>query len=255
MEIKVLGCYGAEFPGYSNPGFLLDDEVLFDAGSLTNVLDKRSQLRIKNIFITHAHLDHIKGIPFLADNIIVNNRMRRVNIFSISPVLRTIKRNLFNSDIWPDFTILPDPENSILNFVSVIPGKALRLNGYTITPYEVNHSVPAVGYLVEDKKHKRFFYSGDTGPTDLTWKNIGDVQIHCLIVEVSFPNNMKEIAINTGHLTPQLMKEEIEKLAEMPQKIYITHIKPQYFKLIRKELKLLKIRNLKMLKDGQIITI
>jgi ribonuclease BN (tRNA processing enzyme) len=255
MRIKVLGCSGAEFPGYSHPGFLLDDEILFDAGSLTNVLDEKSQLKIKNIFITHAHLDHIKGIPFFADNIIVKNRMHRVCIISIPQVLRTIKRNLFKSDIWPDFTIIPDPESSILNFLSVKPGKTLKLNSYSITPIKVNHTVPAVGYLVEDFRKRRFFYSGDTGPTDFTWKSIGDVQIHCLIIEVSFPNNMKEIAINTGHLTPQLMKDEIKKICKMPQNIYITHPKPQFFELIKKELKLLKLRNLKMLKDGEIITV
>ncbi|MGB9714885.1 MAG: 3',5'-cyclic-nucleotide phosphodiesterase [Thermodesulfovibrionales bacterium] len=255
MKIKVLGCYGAEFPGYSHPGFLLDDEILFDAGSLTNVLDEKSQLKIKNIFITHAHLDHIKGIPFLADNIIVNNRIHRVCIISIPPVLRTIKRNLFNSDIWPDFTILPDPESSILNFMAIKPGKVLKLDGYTVTPYEVNHTVPAVGYLVEDRNQRRFFYSGDTGPTDVTWKSIGDIQIHCLIIEVSFPNSMKEIAINTGHLTAQLMEDELKKMAKMPHKIYITHPKPQYSKIIRKELRLLKIKNLSMLKGGQVIIV
>ncbi|NWF52272.1 MAG: 3',5'-cyclic-nucleotide phosphodiesterase [Nitrospirae bacterium] len=255
MRIKVLGCSGAEFPGYSHPGFLLDEEILFDAGSLTNVLDEKSQLKIKNIFITHAHLDHIKGIPFFADNIIVKNKMHRVGIISIPPVLRTIKKNLFNSDIWPDFTIIPDPENSILNFLPVKHGKTLRLNSYSVTPIKVNHTVPAVGYLVEDKRERRFFYSGDTGPTDLTWKSIGDIQIHCLIIEVSFPNSMREIAINTGHLTAKLMKDELKKICKLPQKIYITHPKPQYSKLIKRELKLLKLRNLKMLKDREIITV
>jgi ribonuclease BN (tRNA processing enzyme) len=255
MRIKVLGCSGAEFPGYSHPGFLLDDEILFDAGSLTNALDEKSQMKIKNIFITHAHLDHIKGIPFLADNIIVRNRMHRVYIISIPQVLRTIKKNLFNSAVWPDFTLIPDPESSILNFVSVRPDKPLKLNSYSVTPYKVNHTVPAVGYLVEDKKERRFFYTGDTGPTELTWKNIGNVQIHCLIIEVSFPNSMREMAINTGHLTAQLLKGELRKIRRIPEKIYITHPKPQYSKLIREELRMLKMRNLKMLRDGQVITV
>lgn len=74
MKIKVLGCSGAEFPGHNSPGFLLDDKILFDAGSVTNVLHEKEQLEIKNIFITHAHLDHIKGIPFLADNVLSSGK-------------------------------------------------------------------------------------------------------------------------------------------------------------------------------------
>lgn len=87
MEIRVLGCSGGEFPGSNAPAFLLDDEILFDAGSLTNVLDEQSQMKIKHIFITHAHLDHIRGIPFLADNIVTNNIDHRVNVLDRKSVV------------------------------------------------------------------------------------------------------------------------------------------------------------------------
>jgi len=115
--------------------------------------------------------------------------------------------------------------------------------------------VPAVGYLVEDRDGKRFFYTGDTGPTDTTWQKIGDRQIHSIIIEVSFPDKMKEIALMTGHLTSRLLKEELLKINRMPERIYVTHTKPQYFKTIRTELKNLKIRNLKLLRDGETIRI
>ena len=79
MKIRVIGCSGAELPGHNAPGFLLDDEIIFDAGSITSVLTAKEQLRIKHIFITHAHLDHIRSIPFLADNIIIKNRSSEIN--------------------------------------------------------------------------------------------------------------------------------------------------------------------------------
>ncbi len=255
MKIKVLGCSGAEFPGHNPPGFLLDDEILFDAGSLTNVLDEHSQQRIKNIFITHAHLDHIRGIPFLADNLLIDRKGCKVNIISISQVINTIRKNLLNGHVWPDFTIIPDPGNGVLQFVQLRDGKAIEVNGYSIIPYRVNHSVPAVGYLVKDAAGKLFFYTGDTGPTDATWKKIGDRQLHGLIIEVSFPNSMKETALMTGHLTGQLLKSELSKMNHVPRKIFITHTKPQYFKTIRSELRKLDIRNLRLLKDGETILI
>lgn len=255
MKITVLGCSGAEFPGHNPPGFLLDGEILFDAGSLTNILDGSSQQKIKTIFITHAHLDHIRGIPFLADNLLIKNKGYKVTVISIPQVIRTIRDNLLNWHVWPDFTIIPHPGNGVLSFIAARDGRSIKLKGVTVTPYRVNHSVPAVGYLVEDRHGKRFFYSGDTGPTDSTWEKIGDRQIHCLIIEVSFPNRMKETALMTGHLTSRLLKEELAKMRRFPERIYITHTKPQYFTTIRAELRNLGIRNLRLLRDGEIIVI
>jgi ribonuclease BN (tRNA processing enzyme) len=249
MRIKVLGCSGAEFPGDNAPGFLLDKRILFDGGSITNVLDKKSQLRIENIFITHAHLDHIKGIPFLADNMIIESRRHKVNILSISPVIRTIRKNILNSSVWPDFT------TTILRVVELKAGQSIRLGGYIITPFKVSHSVPAVGYLVEDRRKRRFFYTGDTGASDSTWKKIGKKHIHCLIIEVTFPSRMEEKAVTTGHLTPRLLKKELLKIGYLPEKIFITHLKPQYFKIIETELQRLKINNLRILKDRETVEV
>ena len=255
MKIKVLGCSGAALPGHHLPGLLVDGKILFDAGSLTNVLDVKAQLKIENIFITHAHLDHVIGIPFLADNIIIRNIRHKVNILGIRPVVRTIKKDLLNSSVWPDFTVIPRIQNGILNLIELKASQSVKINDYTITPYKVNHSVPAVGYLVEDKRKRRFFYTGDTGPFDGTWEKLGTEPLHCLIIEVSFPNRMGKIAIQTGHLTPQLLRKELLKVKQVPERIYITHLKLQYFKTIKKELQQLRINNLRLLRDGETIEV
>jgi ribonuclease BN (tRNA processing enzyme) len=255
MKIKVLGCSGAEFPGRNPSSFLLDDKILFDAGSLTKILDIRDQLKIKNIFITHAHLDHVIGIPFFLDNIAVGNIWHRVNIIGIPPVVKAIKKNILNNSIWPDFTVIPDTRNGIVSFSELKAGQSIKINRYMITPYHVSHFVPATGYLVEDERKKRFFYTGDTGPTIDTWKKLGNREIHCLIIDVSFPNRMEEIAIKSGHLTPRLLEKELSKMKHLPERIYITHLKPQYYKTVKTELQKLNIKNLRLLRDGEIIRI
>jgi ribonuclease BN (tRNA processing enzyme) len=255
MKIKVLGCSGATFPNHHPPGFLLDDRILFDAGSLTDILYERAQMRIKHIFITHAHLDHILGIPFLADNVLNGKKGHSVKVFSIPPVIRSLKRNLLNSSIWPDFTVIPHSKRPVLSLNAVRVQTPIRINEYRITPYRVSHSVPAVGYLVEDKRNRRFFYTGDTGPTESTWRKIGQQQIHGLIIEVSLPNSMGEMAIKTGHLTTRLLGNELLKMRRMPERIYITHPKPQYFKTIQAELRRLCLPRLSILRDGQTIRI
>jgi len=255
MEVKVLGRSGAELPGHRPPSYLLNDKILFDTGSLTNVLDIRGQWKIGHIFITHPHLDHIMGIPFLADNLIFRKTKHRVNILSIPPVIKTIRKSLLDGSIWPDFTVIPNRHAAILNLIELRAGRTIRIRGCSITPYPVNHSVPAAGYLVEDKKGRRFLYTGDTGPTEAIWKKLGEKQLHCLIIETSFPNRMEEIAIRTGHLTPRLLGKELQKIKNLPEKIFVTYLKPPYFNTIRKELQKLKIKNLKLLRHGEIISV
>jgi cAMP phosphodiesterase len=255
MKIKVIGCSGAEFPGHNAPGFLLDDEILFDAGSFTSVMNEKEQFKLKNIFITHAHIDHIQSIPFLADNIVMGKKRIQIRIFSISTVVKMIKRHLFNDAVWPDFTIIPNPTDAILNLVNLRVAEPININGYTITPYKVNHAVPAVGYLTEDTKGKRFFYTGDMGPSPETWRRMADKKLDCLIIDVSFPNSMIELAKRTGHLTPKLLREELLTMKQLPGCVCITHPKPQYFKTIKKELDKLGIRNLRILKKEDIIKV
>lgn len=255
MKINVIGCSGAEIPGHNAPSFLLNDEIVFDAGSITSILNIKAQLKIKHIFITHAHLDHIRSIPFLTDNIILSGKRHTINLYSINSVISTIKKHLFNSSIWPDFTLIPNPENAVLNLSNLRINKPININGYTITSYRVNHPVPAVGYLVEDKKNKKLFYTGDTGPTPKTWERIKLKKLDCLIIDVSFPNEMREMAINTGHLTPELLKEEVLEMSYLPERICITHPKPQYYKSINSELKKTGLKNLHILKEGEIIRI
>ncbi len=255
MKIRVLGCSGAKFPGHNIPGFLLDDDIVFDAGSLTGVLDVNAQLKIRHIFITHAHLDHVRSIPFLADNLILGSATHKVNIYSIPYAINTIQSHLFNSALWPDFTIIPQPGDAVLNLTKLMLDRPIKANQYTVTPYKVNHTVPAVGYLVEDEDGRRFFYTGDAGPSHDPWNKIGDRALNCLIIDVSFPDSMEDIAIKTGHLTPRLLKEELLKIKHMPEQICITHQKPQFLKIIEAGLEKLEIKNLKKLKDGDTIVI
>jgi ribonuclease BN (tRNA processing enzyme) len=249
VKLKVIGSSGGEFPGHNLSAFLIDDKMLLDAGTIGAVLNEPSQWKIRTILITHAHLDHIKGIPFLADNLVIKNKAHSVTIISMQSVLTALKKNLLNNRIWPDFTIISAASRPVLLLKAVLPEKPLEIHGYTITAYKVNHSVPAVGYIIEDPEGKRLLYSGDTGPTEALWKAAQN--INCAIIEVSFPNNMKHMAMKTGHLTPELFMREVKKMECLPEKIFITHPKPLYLKQIRHEIKGLPLKHVTFIKDGK----
>jgi len=254
MKIRVLGASGSDIPGHHLSSFLLNNKILFDAGGVTSSLSFTAQQKIEHIFITHAHLDHIRDIPFLADNIILSGKSKRINIYSIKEVIDDIKKHLLNYRLWPDFTVIPDAKNSILNLKIIHEESSILLDGYKITAYRMNHTVPAVGFLVE-KEGRSFFYTGDTGPAVNTWKKLFHKKLNILIIEVSLPNKMKELAIKTGHLTPRLLFEDLKLFHQKPEKIFITHIKPLYKKDIEKELKKYSDYKIKILQGREAIKI
>ena len=58
MKLKVLGCYGGNIPGHGMTSLLLNDTVALDAGWVSGALSLRDQEKVKDIFISHSHLDH-----------------------------------------------------------------------------------------------------------------------------------------------------------------------------------------------------
>jgi ribonuclease BN (tRNA processing enzyme) len=250
MKLRVLGSSGAEFPGYNPPAFLIDGKLLLDAGTIGAKLSESEQWGIKNILITHSHLDHIKGIPFLADNIIIKNKRHSITLFGIRETLAALRENLLNDKLWPDFTKISAAIDPVIKLKNVSVGRAFRIGEYLIKACRVNHTVPAVGYTIKDRSGRVLLYTGDTGPTDEIWRIAS--RIDTVIVEVSFPNNMETLARKTGHLTARLLAGELDKIKDLQGRILVTHPKPQYVDRIRKEIQQIGRAGIEMLKDGKV---
>ena len=249
MKLRVLGCSGAEFPGHSPSAFLIDDSLLLDAGTVGSVLEEDEQWRISDILVTHPHLDHIRSIPLLADNIVVSGISRSVSVVSTREVIAAIGAHLMNGVIWPDFTKIPTPQAPVLYYREIVPEEEFQVGAYSVQARLVNHTVPAVGYRVS-RGGTSLLYTGDTGPTDRIWELARDLA--ALVIEVSFPSDMEELALVTGHLTPALLGKELKKLAKLPPRILVTHLKPQYYHRIKQELHALRIPAVELLQDGNV---
>jgi ribonuclease BN (tRNA processing enzyme) len=256
MRIKVLGASGSVSEGENTPAFLLDDFLLLDAGTVSLPFRKKAQAQISDIFLSHAHLDHIKGIPFLVENLTNNTKPKKfVTIYSGKEVIQDLKRHIFNNRIWPDFSVIPSPDHGLLRYHSLSTAGNIAVRQYRIHTTKVNHTVPAYGYLIEEDNRNCLVYSGDSGPTEAIWKRMAGHRVMALIIEVSFPNALRKLALFTGHLTPSLLKNEIKKMPVLPEKIFITHAKFQYKNTIQKELHSLKGIRWEFLDDGMEIKI
>jgi ribonuclease BN (tRNA processing enzyme) len=250
MQISVLGSAGSEAPGQNPPAFLIDDFLLLDAGTVSRMLDTVAQCRITHVFLTHAHFDHIKAIPFLVDNFVSAGTTCRIEILSGREVISALRKNIFNDRIWPDFTVIPDDKNPVMSYRVISTHKPVAVGNYLVHATKVNHAVPAYGYLVEDPSGNALLYTGDTGPTEAIWKKMRGRDVKALIIEVSFPNEMKDLAIKTGHLTPLLLQEEILKMPQVPERIYISHLKPHYRSQIQAQLAQIRGVQLEVLGEG-----
>lgn len=250
MKLKVLGCYGAELPGYRTSAFLINESLLLDAGTIGAALSLEEQLKIRYILLSHVHLDHIKGIPFFADNI-AGRIPVPVNIISLSEVIDNIKEHLLNGVIWPDFTKIPNKKRPVLKFKKIPEGKRIRLNDLYIKAIKVNHPIPTAGYIIQGGGSS-LLYSGDTADTERIWKEARNMKdLKGLIIETSFPDRMRRMAGISGHLTPQGLGEELSKLKGVNAKVFIYHMKPQYIEELRKEINSLGSNNIVFLEDGK----
>jgi ribonuclease BN (tRNA processing enzyme) len=249
VKLRVLGCSGAEFPGHNPTAFLIDGKMLLDGGTIGAKLSESEQWEIKDILITHSHLDHIKGIPFLADNIVIKNKKHGITLFGIKETLAALRENLLNDKLWPDFTKISAAIGPVIKLRNISVGRAFRVGDYTIKACRVDHTVPAVGYTVRDRSNRVLLYTGDTGPTDEIWHTVP--RIDAVIVEVSFPNKMETLAKKTGHLTARLLAGELKKINNFHGRVFVTHPKPPYIDRIEKEILQIHRPGVEMLKDGK----
>lgn len=250
MKLRVLGCSGGEVEGERLTGFLVNDSIAIDAGSLTQALTVSEQVAIRHIFLTHSHLDHICTLPFFTKNVFGNVQVP-IQIHALRETLDALRRHLFNDEIWPDFSVIPNPDQPVIRYLEVEPGRTEFVDGVRVTPIPVNHLVPTVGYLVEDGT-SAFLFSSDTGPTDDLYEVANTTpNLRLFITEVSFPNAQAWLAEASRHLTPAMLRNELAKL-KVPVPVGVYHLTPGDREVLQPELEALRDPRIFLLTQEQV---
>ncbi|ADU51150.1 RNA-metabolising metallo-beta-lactamase [Thermaerobacter marianensis DSM 12885] len=126
---------GLAFPGDDMPGV---DVVIPDYGYL---IERKQKLR--GIFLTHGHEDHIGGIPYLLKEI-------QAPIYATRLTLGLVERKLEE-----DKLALPPRSRAVR------PGERIRAGSFTVEPFLVNHSIPdSVGFAIRTPVGL-FIHTGD----------------------------------------------------------------------------------------------
>jgi cAMP phosphodiesterase len=249
MKLRVLGCYGGNIPGHGMTSLLVNDTVALDAGWVSGALSLKEQVKVKDILISHSHLDHTCTLPFLIDNNFSAPGFA-LRIYAIPEVIASMKNHLFNNHTWPDFTSLPNDLTPVLKLVEIPTEQPFVINGLTFRAVRVSHIVPTTGFIVEDKKSTLAF-SSDTGPTQRFWEVVNNLKtLKAVITETSFPNELQELANVSGHLTPATLETELRKLKrDVP--VYLYGGKPKHLEVIKRQVRGLRRRRLHMLVQGK----
>lgn len=235
MKVRVLGCSGAIALGCRTTSFLLDHDVLVDAGTGVGDLTLDEMRRVDHVLLTHSHLDHIAALPLMVDAI-ASQRIKPIQIHALQGTIDALKTHIFNNTIWPDFSRIPTPEAPFVSFHPLTTGQTLSLAGKSVEVLPAVHTVPAVGYAVTAGAGY-WVFTGDTERNPALWTRINQLNVAMLVIETAFSNRERNLARQSLHLSPQSLALEldcIQKGRNFP--IYITHTKPAETDLIMAEI-------------------
>lgn len=234
MKVKLLGAHNRESKNTKLCSLLIDDRLALDAGGLTSSLSFTAQKKLKAIFLTHQHYDHVRDVPALAMNFALLRKT--INVYLTSPAYEVVVTHLLASKLYHNFLERPKGKPTI-KLTVIEPLKTEQVAGYSILAVPVKHSVPGVGYQVTSPDGKVIFYTGNTGPGLANcWKRVSP---QLLITEVTATNKFDKFGRKAGHLTPRLLRKELitfRRLKGYLPQVVTVHMGPELEKEIATEI-------------------
>lgn len=229
--------------------YLVNDTVAVDAGCLGLYGTPTEQARVQHLFLTHSHIDHLASLPVFLENV-YRPGVPCVAVYGNTAVLESLRCDLFNDRVWPDFVRLSEVGPPFVRLVEIHSGQTVEVAGLRITAVTVNHTVPTLGYLFEDRE-AAVVIASDTGPTEEIWERANALpNLRAVFLEASFPNALHELAAKTHHLTPALFREESRKVKRTVRFIAV-HIKAAFRDAVVAELRRLDMPELEIGRFGR----
>jgi cAMP phosphodiesterase len=234
MKVRVLGCSGAIAKDCRTTSFLIDSDVLIDAGTGVGDLSLEEMRQINDVLLTHSHLDHIAALPLMLDSV-ASLRTAPLRVHALPETIASLRQHIFNNTIWPDFSTIPSAEAPFLTFHPIQTGQVVTIGQKQIEVLPAVHTVPAVGYAVSAGRGC-WVFTGDTERNPAFWKRINQLNIAMLVIETAFSNREKDLAQRSLHLSPMALADELDNIDKTKHyPIYITHTKPAETELIMEE--------------------
>lgn len=235
------------------PCFLIDDSVAVDAGSLALAVNNWQRQNVRDVIITHAHLDHVATLPIFIDDLFAELR-QPVCVYAAPETIETLNEHIFNWKIFPRFNELTNDFGQVLEYKPIVLNQEFVVRHLKITAVPVNHQIPTVGLIISSAEQTVAFTS-DTAPTIFFWEFVNAIpNLDALLIECAFPNSKDSLATVSHHLTPQKLRSELAKFKHACP-VFIVNLKPMYRYEIVKELEEFSMPKLSVMEVGKVYEI
>ena len=225
MKVRVLGCSGAIAKDCRTTSFLIDSEILVDAGTGVGDLTLDEMCKVDHVLPTHSHLDHVAALPLMVDAIAAQ-RKTPLKIYALSGTIAALRAHIFNNVIWPDFSRIPTPQAPFIQFHEIRVGQTFQLLNKYIEVLPAVHTVPAAGFAITAGQGC-WVFTGDTERNQAFWDRVNQLNVAMLMIETAFSNKEKDLAHRSLHLSPMVLANELDLIVKGKNyPIYITHTKP-----------------------------
>lgn len=254
MKIKLLpstiDANGQASPEQRLSCFLIDGLVAIDAGSIAIGLTDAERGVVRDVIITHPHMDHIATLPIFVDDLFgfLNEPVR---IHATEEVCEMVARDVFNGTVYPPFQNFNNGRTRVMDFAPFRVGEEFTVKHLRFTAVNVHHIVPTVGMVFTDGE-RTVALSSDTSSTEEFWELVNrERRLDALLIEASFPNFLGKLADTSGHFTPESLGLELRKLAHKDLDILAMHLKPSFRQQLIDELAALGLPRLSVMEPGR----
>lgn len=232
------------------PCFLLDDCVALDAGSLALAVTNAQRQSVRDVIVTHPHLDHIATLPIFIDDLFAELR-QPICVYATAETIAALEQHIFNWKIFPRFTELTNDYGAVLEYQPIVLHEKFKVKHFEVTAIPVNHQIPTVG-LVVSSAHKTIAFSSDTAATKDFWEAVNSLpKLDALLIECAFPNSQVGLANASHHLTPQNLSVELTKFKH-DTPIFVINLKPMHREEIVREITELSLPRLQIMQVGKV---
>jgi ribonuclease BN (tRNA processing enzyme) len=231
--------------------FLIDDCVAVDAGSIAIALSNEQRATVRDIIVTHPHMDHIASLPIFIDDLYPTLK-KPMRVHATAQVIELLERDIFNWNVYPRFSELTNNYGPVMEYIPIPLGSPFKVAHLNVVAVPVNHIVPTIG-LVVSAGHKNVAFSSDTAETEEFWRLVNEMKgLDALLIEASFPNRLAKLADVSRHFTPASLGQELKKLSHNGLDIMAVHLKPSYRDEIIQQLNALNIPKLSVMEPGRV---
>jgi len=233
---------------------VVNDRIAIDAGSLAMGCREIHREMVRDVVLSHTHLDHIAGLPSFVDDLF-SQLAEPVNVHGTSAMLAALRQHIFNDVVYPDFSAFQNDRGPVLSFNEFEFNRTFTAAGVKMTPVKVNHNDPSAAFLLTDDSGT-LIITGDTAETSEIWQRAAETDnVMAMLVECSFPDRLSGLASAACHLTPEKLAGEIGKIGRRDFPVYVVNIKPMYRDEVVDEIDRLRLDNVDILTVGREYTV